>query len=479
MGQQSVAEGRNLLRDAGLSVFRLPESAVEAFAYLAQFHRNQQLLLEAPPPLVEHAPPDLEAARALVCKALDEGRAVLDTVESREFLAAFRIPLPRASIAASADAAAAAADAMGYPVVLKVHSREITHKSDVGGVRLQLPNGDAVRAAYDAILHDVAASKPDAHVLGVTVEPMISRPHSRELMMGILRDRVFGPAITFGAGGIAVEVLHDRAVALPPLNARLVEDMIRDTRVARLLGQFRNLPPVDRAALVDVVLRVSGIACEIPEVEELDINPLVADEHGVLALDARVVVARRAGGAAPYAHMAIAPYPAHLATTLEVPGGPPLDLRPIRPEDAALECEFVAGLSPETRRLRFRSAIRSLTPAMLARFTQVDYDREMALVAIERRDGREREIGVARYIRLPDRRTCEFAIVIADAWQRRGLGLRIMRRLVEVARGAGAEVMVGYVLASNVAMLRVCRELGFAIERDPGEPLDRRAILRL
>ncbi|HZZ93743.1 MAG TPA: bifunctional acetate--CoA ligase family protein/GNAT family N-acetyltransferase [Usitatibacter sp.] len=479
MGEASVGEGRRILREAGISSFRLPETAVEAFAYLAQFYRNQRVLLEAPPPLVSQEPPDLEAARALVRRVLADGRTLLDTTESKEFLAAFRIPIARAVNAPDADAAVSASEAIGYPVVLKVRSPDITHKSDVGGVHLGLANAQAVRAAYRQILEAVTTRRPGARVLGVTVEPMVARAHARELMAGILRDTVFGPAITFGAGGIAIEVLHDRAVGLPPLNALLVEEMIRGTRVARMLEQFRNLPPVDRPALVDVLLRISEMACEIPEIRELDINPLIADETGVLALDARVVVAPVAPGARPYSHVAIHPYPATLETQLELAGGEKLALRPIRPEDAALEMEFVDALSPESKRLRFQSAIRRLTPTMLARFTQIDYDREMALVAIESRDGRDREVAVARYIRLPDGRTCEFAIVLADAWQGRGLGPRIMGRLIEVARGAGLGAMVGHVLASNEGMLRMCEHLGFAIERDPDDPLNRRALLAL
>ena len=479
MGQAGVAEGRRLLRDAGLSVFRLPETAVEAFAYVAQFRRNQRALLEAPPPLVSHEPPDLAAARGLVDKALDGGRTLLDAAESKTFLAAFRIPIAAASNAADVESAVAAADAIGYPVVLKIRSPDIPHKSDVGGVRLGLPDAQAVRDAYQGILRAIAASNPDARVLGVTVEAMVSRPHSRELMAGIVRDRIFGPAITFGAGGIAVEVLHDRAVGLPPLNARLVEDMIHGTRIGRMLERFRNLPPVDRAALVDVLLRVSEIACEVPEVAELDINPLVADEAGVVALDARVVLARVAPGTRPYSHLAIAPYPASLATRIELPGRPALELRPMRPEDAALETRFVDALSAQTRRLRFQGAVRSLTPAMLARFTQIDYDREMALVAIDGPEGGERAVAVARYIRLPDGHGCEFAIAVADDWQGRGLGTHLMRRLAEVARDAGLDAMTGQVLADNAAMLRLCQALGFSIERDCADPLNRRVFLRL
>ena len=479
MGEASVAGARDTLARAELPVFRLPETAVEAFAYLAAFYRNQRLLLEAPPPLVASAAPDLAAARRIVAGALSQGRSVLGATESKDFLAAFRIPVARSVNAATVEDAVRAGDATGYPAVMKIDSPDITHKSDVGGVRLALANGDAVRAAYAEMMAAVHTRQPAARVAGVSIEPMISRPHARELMAGIARDPVFGPAIVFGAGGIAVEVLHDRAVALPPLNAALIADMIGSTRVAKMLDRFRHLPAVDLAALEGLLLRVSEIACEIPEVVEMDINPIVADESGALALDARVAVRAVAPGTARYAHLAIHPYPADLVTRETLADGAQLTLRPIRPEDAALEMEFVDGLSPESRRLRFQSALRSLTPQMLARFTQIDYDREMALVAVDSRAGVDRQVAVARYIRLPDGRSCEFAIAVADGWQGRGLGRRMMARLIEVARERGVESMTGWVLASNRGMLEMTSRLGFEVAADPGDPQNRKATLEL
>jgi len=470
MGQASVAGARASMRRAGLSTYRLPETSVEAFAHLAEFYRNQGLLLEAPPPLAPgREPPDLEAARAIVTRALVDGRHVLGATESKDFLAAFRIPVVRSVDVATAEEAARAADACGYPVVVKIRSPDITHKSDVGGVRLGLPDAGAVRSAFAEMMQAVARKQPQARIDGVSVERMVASAHGRELMVGVTTDEVFGPAITFGAGGIAVEVLRDRAVALPPLSARLVDEMIRRTRIARMLGAFRNLAAVDGAALQDVVLRVSEMACEIPELAELDINPLVADEDGVLALDARVVVRAPRPGLARYGHLAIHPYPADLVSTLVLPGGESLMLRPIRPEDAAIETAFVDALSKDSRRMRFQGGIRHLTPAMLARFTQLDYDNEMALVAIDASGGAEREIGVARFVRLPDGRSCEFAIVVADDWQRRGLGRRMMARLIEIARTRGLGTMMGWVLQENTGMLQMVAKLGFAVASDPDD----------
>jgi acetyltransferase len=479
MGEGSVAAGRERLRQAGVPEFRGPERAVETFAQLAQFYRNQRALLEAPGPLAHREEPDLAAARALVQAALAAGRTSLPEREAKMLLAAFRIPVNRSIQAAGVEDAVRAAREVGFPVALKIDSPDIVHKSDVGGVRLQLADEAALRSAHAEMMRGVATRRPGARIAGVTVEAMVSRPHGRELMAGIVRDAVFGPALAFGAGGIAVEVLRDRVVALPPLNAALAADMVRGTRIAAMLGEFRNLPAVDRAALDAVLLRVSEMACELPEVEELDINPLVADERGVVAVDARVVLRAVPAQRVPYAHLAIAPYPRELERRLALAGGDEVTLRPIRPEDAAMEEEFVAGLSEESRHMRFLSSLRSLTPAMLARFTQIDYDREMALVAVREEGGRERELAVCRYATLADGRSCEFAIVVADAWQRRGLGRRMMAALIEIARARGLEEMVGLVHAANTPMLRLTEGLGFVREPQQGDPGTRRMALAL
>jgi acetyltransferase len=478
MGQASVSAARKAMRAAGVPVYRLPEPAVEAWAYMAQYRHNQQALLEVPAPLEHREPPDLRAARAVVEAALAENRTLLTATESKRFLGAFRIPVVPCEDAATVEAAVAAAEATGYPVVMKVLSRDITHKSDVGGVKLGLADAAAVRAAWNEIMASVAREKPQARVQGVSIERMVVKPHARELMIGVTTDRVFGPAITFGAGGIAVEVLRDRVVGLPPLNSVLVHDMVRGTRVGRMLERFRNLPAIDAAALEAAMLRVSELACEMPELAELDINPLIADEHGVLAIDARVVVRRPAPGLPRYGHLAIHPYPAELESEMELKGGEKVLVRPIRPEDAAMEIAFVESLSPETRRLRFQSALRSLTPTMLARFTQIDYDREMALVAIDSTAEAGREVAVCRYVRMPDGVTCEFAVVVADSWQGKGLGSRLMRRLAEIAAGRGLERMVGFVLAENANMIAMCQHLGMRIEPED-DGLTRRAVLDL
>jgi acetyltransferase len=479
MGEASTVDARAVLKAAGIPTFRTPEPAVEVFANVSAFYRNQRLLMQAPPPLTQRKPPDLAAARALIDAALASNRTLLSGAESRRLLSAFHVAVAPTRLARSAGEAAGAAAALGYPVAMKIASPDITHKTDVGGVRLNLATETEVRAAYGAMRQDVSARLPDARIEGVTLEPMVVKPHGRELVAGLVQDPVFGPAVAFGSGGTAVEVHRDRAVALPPLNAFLASEMIGATRVSRMLGAFRGMPPANLAALEEVLLRISEMACELPEIAELDVNPLVADESGAVALDARVVLRPRAPQAARYAHMAIHPYPADLERDLRLADGSALTLRPIRPEDAQMEIAFVNRLSEASRYFRFMGALRELTPAMLARFTQIDYDREMALVALSATSAGEEEVGVARYVINPDGMSAEFAIVVADDWQGRGLGGRLLQALTEVARTRGLHSLVGYVLAQNGAMLGLVSRLGFRVETDPHDPGIKRAVLDL
>ncbi|HZN86883.1 MAG TPA: bifunctional acetate--CoA ligase family protein/GNAT family N-acetyltransferase [Burkholderiales bacterium] len=479
MGEEQTAAARRVLAEARIPVFRTPDPAVEMFGQVSAFYRNQRALLQTPGPLSVQGEPDLDAARAIVAAALKEKRSVLSEMESKAVLAAFRIPVAKTVAATSAQEAGRIAQEIGFPVAMKIDSPDITHKSEVNGVRLNLGSAQAVQAAWEGIVADARRLRPGARIRGVVLEPMVRRAHGRELMAGVIRDPVFGPAIVFGTGGTAVEVHRDRAVALPPLNQFLIADMIRGTRVARLLGAFRNLPPVDMASLEEVLLRVSELVCELPEVAELDVNPLLADEAGVIAVDARVVLRPGAPRRERYAHMAIHPYPARLVTTWQPREGPLVTLRPIRPEDAEMEQAFVKGLSAQSRYFRFLDTLRELTPAMLVRFTQIDYDREMAFVATVARDGGEAEIGVCRYVANPDGASCEFAVVIADDWQRKGLGRRMLALLVDTARARGLRSMIGHVLAENRGMLQLCQSLGFVVSDSPEGPMVRRATLAL
>jgi acetyltransferase len=476
MGEEQVRDAKKLFASHRVPYFETPEASVNAFSYLAHYYRNQQLLRQVPSPLWDRSEPDVEGAKLVIEGVLADGRTVLSTAESKALLSAFRIPTMPSIEVHSANEALVAAQSLGYPVAMKINSRDITHKSDVGGVRLNIEDAHAVRTAYNEMMARVAIVAPKAEIRGVTIEKMLRKPNGRELMVGILRDEVFGPTISFGAGGTAVEVLQDRAVALPPLNEFIARDLIRRTRVAKLLEAFRNMPPVDVQAIESILLRVSAMACELPYVRELDINPLIADEEGAMAVDARVVVDYYTMTSDRYGHMATYPYPSHLASRYQLPDGQDIVIRPIRPEDAEIEDTFVRNLSPESKYFRFMQSLQELTPEMLVRFTQIDYDREMAFIATTELNGKEAEIAVGRYLTNPDGDSCEFAIVVGDDWRRKGIGTRIMMALMEVAKSKGLRTMEGEILSQNSKMLSLARKLGFAVRPVADDPTLQHAV---
>jgi acetyltransferase len=466
MGKKEVQSGRDLFNQARIPDFRTPEAAVEAFSYLAKHHHNQKLLMQTPGSLGTLEEPDVEGAQIIIESVLTERRKVLSEMESKALLGAFQIPTIETAIAKTPNEALVLAEAMGMPVAMKINSPDITHKSDVGGVRLNLDNAQAVRTVFKEILSDAARHRPGARLDGVTVEKMSTKRHGRELMVGVIRDPVFGPIITFGAGGTKVEIIADRAVALPPLNRYLAKSLIQNTRINKMLGEFRGMLPVNMDALENVLLRVSEMVCELPWLHEMDINPLIADENGVVAVDARVVVDYYTPSPDRYAHMAIYPYPNHLVTHWQLADGTDITVRPIRPEDAEIEKEFVRNLSDEAKYFRFMQSLQELTPEMLIRFTQIDYDREMAFIAVTNTDGREVELGVCRYTINPDGLSCEFAIVIADEWQGRGFAHKLMGTLMDAARARGLKYMLGEVLTNNPGMLKLVEKLGFESHAD-------------
>jgi acetyltransferase len=461
MGDVQVRESRDAFAAAHKPHFRTPEPAVEVFSHLSAYYRNQQLLMQMPGPFSHHIEPDVESARLIIEGAMQEHRKVLSEMESKALLSAFNIPVARTIVAHSPAEALLIAQQLGFPVAMKVNSPDISHKSDAGGVMLNLRNAHEVRAAYQHIQDNVRINRPNAKMDGISIEPMIIKPNGRELMIGVTTDPVFGPVITFGAGGTAVEIMGDRAVALPPLNNFLVRELIRETRIAKMLGAFRNMGPANMAALEDVLLRVSEMVCELPLLKEMDINPLILDEQGALAADARVVVEYRQPGADRYAHMAIYPYPTHLVSQWQLADGTDITIRPIRPEDADLVKRFVHDLSEESKYFRFMNSVQELTENTLARLTQLDYSREMALLAVTAEKNEEVELGVARYSINPDGETCEFALVIADNMQGKGLGQKLMVSLMEAARLKGLKTIEGEVLGNNHNMLKLMNRMGF------------------
>ncbi len=472
MGERLLAEAKELFSAHHIPVFNSPESSIEAFAFLTAYYQNQQLLMQVPDTIGKQNEPDVEGSRLLIESALSESRNLLNITESKAILHAFSIPVTQSIECHSANDALIAAATLGYPVALKINSPDLSHKSDAGGVRLNITNAQAIRSSYKQMIEEISLKLPDARINGITVEPMHKPSHGRELLIGVVRDPVFGPIISFGSGGINVEMVRDRAVVLPPLNTFLINKMISQTQIARLLGQYRNVPAINMEALVRTLHRVSEMVCELPEIIALDINPLIADENGVMALDARIEIARTTHAQDRYAHMAIQPYPAHLISEFQLADGTAIKIRPIRPEDANIEKSFVRHLSAKSRYFRFMQELNELDETMLVRFTQLDYDRELALIAVTKDDdnNEQAELGVARYIMNPDGKSCEFVLVVADQWQGNGIGTRLMQVLMNAARQRGFTEMVGEVMAENNGMLQLVRDLGFSIIQSSEDP---------
>lgn len=462
MGGASVTEARRLCLDAGLPVFDTPEEAVRALMQLVDHARNQALLMQAPAS-GRLAPPDRKRARALVAGQLAGGAGALGEPEAKALLACYGIPTVPTEVVAGAAAAQAAATRIGYPVALKIVSPDIVHKSDAGGVALDLADGDALAAALPRMRERVRALHPEARLDGYTVQAMVRRPHALELIVGLSTDPVFGPVLLFGQGGVAVEANPDSAIGLPPLNRVLARDMIDHTRVARLLAGFRDTPPADIDAIADVLVRVGQMAADLPELCELDINPLLADAGGVLALDARMRLAP-AAGPDPLARLAILPYPEALVRQVDTRIGL-LTLRPIRPEDAPAHQAFFRALSPQDVHFRMFGSARALSDQQLARFTQIDYAREMALVLTRPVSAGEETLGVVRVVADPDNTVGEFAIVVRSDLQGQGLGTLLMTALVDYCRARGLREIVGTALAENAGMQALARRQGFALDR--------------
>jgi acetyltransferase len=467
LGGPAVAGAHQQFFDAGIACYPTPEEAVRAFSMLVDFRRNQAMLLETPAARAADAgsAADRKTARAAVAaqvrQVLDQGRTMLSEPEAKAVLAAYGIPVVVTRFTApDADAALVAAQAIGWPVALKIVSPDISHKSDVGGVALDIGDEAALRAAVQAMLARVTQRRPDAVLTGFSVQVMVHRAQARELIVGTSIDPVFGPVILFGQGGTAVELLADRSIALPPLNGPLARALVARTRVARLLGAWRDMPAANADALQRVLIAVSDLLADLPELAELDINPLLLDAQGAVALDARIRLDASAPGGA--AHFAILPYPQQWVQQVEWHGRP-LTLRPIRPEDEAQHLAFLADLAPEDVRMRIFYSRRSIEHSELARLTQVDYAREIAFIATEIDAlGEERTLGVARAAIDPDNVDAEFGIIVRSALKGAGLGELLMDKLVRTLRELGTRRLVATVLAENHRMLDLAQALGFS-----------------
>lgn len=480
MGGEQVTEARQILEDAGIPVFLTPDTVIELFHSISKYYQNQKLLLQTPGPSHNLERTGANNAKPLMDALLGEHRKVLSGMETRTLLHSFGISVQPAMVAHNATEAMFLAEQVGLPVDMRVDTPDLPFTDEAGGSRLNIASIDSVRLAFQDVVETARQKFPEAQINGVAIEPHRSRPNGRELMIRVFRDPVFGPVISFGAGGQHREVFRDRAVALPPLNRFLARNLIDSTRVARTLLDFHALPAADLHALENALLGVSNMICELPWIKELEINPLVVDENGAVAAHARMAIDHTLdAGRGRYAHMAIHPYPAHLCREWPMRDGTVVTVRPVRPEDAALKQAFVQGLSEEARYFRFMDGTRELPPSLIVRFTQVDYDREMVLLAIVHQEGKERQIGSARYTQTPDGESVEFALAIDDRWQKCGLGRRLMGAIMDCAREKSYRTMVGDVLSDNQKMLRLMSSLGFSVLPHPEGTSMKRVVKQL
>ncbi len=469
MGGVHVEEGRRILNQAGIPTYATPEQAIGAFMELYQYALNQKMLKEIPKRFREDLTFDEERAQKILQKGLSRPHGVLTEVESKDLLEAYGIPTTVTRLAENEDQAAVLARDMGFPVVLKICSPDILHKTEAGGIHLDLQNEEQVRTAYRSILEKARAYKPDADIHGVSVQPMLRSSQGStgvELILGAKKDDQFGPVILFGMGGILAELLKDRSLGLPPLNRALAHRLMEDTKVYKVLRGYRNLPPANMAALEELLIRLSQLVTDFPEIVELDMNPVILQQGRPWAVDARVIV--QPSWVPSPMHLIISPYPARYEKHAVTSAGLPVFIRPIKPEDAPLLVDLFHVLSPTSIYFRFFSPLKELTEDMLARFTQIDYDREIALVAVEAPGtDQEKLLAVARVISDPDGKKAEFAVLVGDPWQGKGIGALLLENCLHIAKERGIETVWGTVLRENTQMLALGRKLGFAICRVP------------
>ena len=463
LGETAAEESRRLFAANRLPSYETPNEAIRALMHLVNYKRNQDLLLETPPAVPELRQADGASARALIAKVIADKRTLLTEPEAKTLLASFGIPVVETFVAADPAEAAALARKIGGPVAVKILSPDITHKSDMGGVRLNLRSPEVAELAARDILATVRERAPKARITGLSVQAMVNRPNSQELIVGIGEDAAFGPILLVGHGGTAVEVINDRAIGLPPLNLVLAREMIARTRISKMLAGYRDRPPVDVDAVARTLVQISQLLIDLPEIAELDINPLLAGPDGVIALDARVAV--RPPGMARR-RPAIEPYPSGLEHQIEINDGLRLLVRPIRPEDEVRLVEMVARSSAADVRLRFLGPLRDFPHLLAARLSQIDYDREMALVAIDDQDepSHGEILGVSRYVADPDNDNAEFSVMVRSDMKGRGLGFQLMRDILACARRRGIKTVYGDVLSENTTMLQMAEGLGFRRE---------------
>jgi acetyltransferase len=468
MGEADVAEGREVLEAGNIPNYRYPESPVLAFMRMYNYARNLELYHETPPASPEKFTPEKEKAAAIIRTALDAGRKSLSEPEGKELLVCYNIPVALNFVATTATEAAEFAEKTGFPVVMKIASPDIGHKTDVGGVVLNIRSKEQAREAFDKITASVRQHRPDARIDGILVEKMISKKF--ELLVGAKKDPIFGPVIAFGLGGTAVEVFQDINLGLPPLNMALARRIIERTKIFQLLQGYRGQPGVDLDELQFLLVKFAYLVMDFPEIKEIDINPFVMDEQGGVVLDSHIVLEKLPArkGAFTYDHLVISPYPEQYQREITMKNGQKALLRPIRPEDEPLEAEMFEKLSRESIYFRFFGYVPKLSHKFLVHFTHIDYDRELAIVAEVEEDGKKMMAGVVRLVNDYGNQCAEFAIIIADPWHRQGLGSTMMDFMLDIARERGLDTVKAQALASNEVMLRMFQHRNFKVVKRNG-----------
>ncbi|PSC04571.1 GNAT family N-acetyltransferase [Alsobacter soli] len=478
-----AAESNEIFEKARIPNYASEAEAVQGISHLIAYRKAQDLIMEMPPSLPEEFSPDVETARRLVREGLEKGERWLDPVAVTGVLEAYQIPVAPVRRARTPEEAAeigAAFIAQGSAVAVKILSQQITHKSDVGGVVLNLSTPRAVEDAARAMLAHVAEVRPDAVLDGVTVQPTIFRPRGRELIAGLADDPTFGPVVVFGRGGTAVEVINDKSLALPPLDMTLAQTLIARTRVYRLLSGYRDVPPADIDAVALTLVKLAQLSADVPEIRELDLNPLIADESGCIALDARIgieAVPASERRAKMNPRFAIKPYPTEWEREMTLKGGLQVLVRPVRPEDEPLYVEFFKKVTPEDLRLRFFAKVKDFSHAFIARLTQLDYSRAIAFAALDKETGEL--LGVVRLHADANHDTGEYAILLRSDLKGRGLGWALMRLMIDYAKADGLKTVHGQILRENTTMLAMCEALGFEAHADPDDRDIKNVVLKL
>lgn len=461
IGGESAQKGRDIFLKNDIPAYGNPEDAVKTYLYMYKYSRNLTLLYETPSELSLQDAPPKNHLKAFIRRVVREGRTLLTEEESKDFLANYGIPVTMPFMAHDVEGAVSLADRIRYPVVLKIVSPEITHKSDVGGIRTGISSDAQLREEYSALIRSVQEKAPQASIIGVTVQKMIDNI-DYEIILGEKKDKDFGSVILFGMGGIGTEVFKDISVGLPPLNQTLARRLMEETEVYKMLHGYRGKEAADFKGLEQIIVSFSNLIVDFPEIAEMDINPVAISNGRAYALDARIVLDPDCiEHTAQYPHLVITPYPTRYVTTWRMKDGTEVTLRPIRPEDEPLEHELLSTLSEETLRVRFFTILKDISHEMLTRFCNIDYDREMAIVAEIKEGDRKKIIGICRIIIENDLKTAEYAVLVHDNYQGRGLGYKLLDVIIGIGQDKGLEEIYGTVLSENEKMLGTAKKLGF------------------